>query len=78
MTEEQWAVVERYREQEAAIDRYRAKSKSNLSIVMDSGEHWNWLISAQLRNVMIQSGDIKACSEKAPHFSLNYQRRTFN
>ena len=50
----------------------------NLSIVLRNREHW--LISARLCNVMdmVQSGDIKACSEKASHFSLNYQAIRFS
>ena len=38
MTKEQRAVDERYREQQAAIDRYRAKSKSKVPELVYSAE----------------------------------------
>ena len=77
MTKEQRAVVGRYRE----LLLIGIVPKVNLYrkvLLLSNREHWNWLISARLRNMMIQSGDIKACSEKASHFSLNYNTRRFN
>ena len=76
MTKEQRTVVERYWEQQAMVDRYRAKSKSVQKGL--SAEHWSWLRIARLRNVMIQSSNLKSCSEDAYHFSLNYHTRRSN
>ena len=70
------------KEQQVVVGREEqgVKSKSVQKAPVYSAEQRNCLKSARLRNVidMIQFGDIKACSENAYHFSLNYQARRFS